>query len=185
MGRTCCVKTLCKCNPDSTKHVFPIDPDRRTQWLENLPSGASLSPQHLCSAHFNENCYKTQRCDSNQRRSGVGESLQRSNILKDDAIPTIWPNLPDYLSKRDARKRDSVNSSVLRCIDDDEKPSCSVATEEKLLPPHNKLVDFAENLDLSIYSQNVFMVHHKTKLTIVSLDYSDDGKPQIDFSQSH
>ena len=65
MGRTCSVKNQCKCHKDLVKHTF------RDQWIEYLPSSLHISAplKYLCSAHFTNSSYKTDRCDSNESRN--------------------------------------------------------------------------------------------------------------------
>ena len=79
----------------------------RLNWT---PSNNSV----LCEKHFEESCFKTERNDlKNDRRKQRKGELQRKE-LKDDAVPTIWPNCPNHLSKTAPSPRTKLTSSFCR-----------------------------------------------------------------------
>ena len=48
--------------------------------------------------HLLPSCYKDKSSDSNERRRKPGEPLKHTR-LKEEAIPTVWPNVPIKLLK--------------------------------------------------------------------------------------
>ena len=80
---------------------FPADESRREIWTSRVPQ-LNWTPSNnsvLCEKHFEESCFKTERNDiRNDRRKQRKGELQRKE-LKDDAVPTIWPNCPNHCRK--------------------------------------------------------------------------------------
>ena len=69
--------------------------------------------------HFEESCFKTERNDiKNYRRKQRKGELQRKE-LKDDAVPTIWPNCPNHLSITAPRCTKLTSSSLRSKLDND------------------------------------------------------------------
>ena len=103
--------------------------------------------------------------------------------LTDNAVPTIWPNCPAYLSKVSTQKRSSLNSSGFRlCTEelDDEKPAI-ITEEEKIVP--QTLYELADEIDTSRLPYTVCVVRNEGRLTLISLDhYAEDGCPVIRYS---
>ena len=111
--------------------------------------------------------------------------LKRTNVLSEDSVPSIWPNLPSYCSLIDAPKRLSLNSSGLRCIDDDEKPVTFVEDEERDQKESASVsLDIVES-DLSKMTlpSRMCLIREEERLTLLSVTYSpDDGQPLIQYS---
>jgi hypothetical protein len=63
----------------------------------------------ICSLHFTDADFKTERTDSNSRRKLGGLKSKR---LKDSAIPRIFPGLPSYLSSQQPIERLTSSSSA-------------------------------------------------------------------------
>ncbi|XP_037508565.1 THAP domain-containing protein 2-like [Rhipicephalus sanguineus] len=103
MGR-CCVPN-CKGNYDTGPKVrlfeFPRNPERRSQWQRAVRRGdidvAKLKNPLVCERHFKEEslCTTTKYADCDGRTIEVKMKLTR---LTHDAVPTIFPDSPDYLS---------------------------------------------------------------------------------------
>ena len=74
--------------------------------------------------HFSEDSYKVKREDTNSTRiTSTGSDVVRSNLLKSDAIPTLWPNCHNYPScSNQSAPRTTANSSGMRCVEMEEKP---------------------------------------------------------------
>ena len=93
-------------NEGQKKHMFnvPSDPERLAIWQRRIPRDGKLTPQHhLCELHFEEHfIIKTYSCVIN----GQKVELDRVRwLLTDDAVPTIFPNLPRYLSSKRPKPR--------------------------------------------------------------------------------
>ena len=185
MGRTCCVRKICDCDPNLTKHGFPMNDKIKDLWLSKIPLGRS-DTQYLCSAHFNESAYKMESCDTNASRHNKNSAKLKRKVLKPDAVPEIFLNMPSYYSKIDPPKRASLNSSGLRLIQDDEKRAYSTESEEK--GQVNESYSFGLNtlkcdLDESIFPSHVCITWEEARLTLVSIKYSsDDGQPVLRYS---
>ena len=123
-----CTSGTVVCADDVTFHSFPKDESRRRLWAQRVPLVNWTPPKdaRLCSKHFAEASYRVQRNDGTKSRvEKIGRDLIRSKLLRDDAVPSLWPNCPIYLSKIPPTPRTSVNSSGNRSlvvVDGDEKP---------------------------------------------------------------
>jgi hypothetical protein len=58
---------------------------------------------YLCSHHFTSSAYISTK---NDQRESRGSELKRS-LLRTDAVPSIWPNCPAYLSKLEVVPRNT------------------------------------------------------------------------------
>ena len=79
---------------------FPNDEALKKKWIARVPriKWTPSNNSRLCEKHFIPSDFLEERGDKTRGR-GVkrGELIRRR--LKHDAIPTVWPNLPDHLSK--------------------------------------------------------------------------------------
>jgi len=83
-----------------TFHTFPSDPEIRDKWIRANPRDDFVPTKYsrLCSLHFQPSDFIHVRSDTNHRRlKTLSENLQRG-YLKQDAVPSIFPNAPEYLS---------------------------------------------------------------------------------------
>ena len=117
---TCCVPS-CRSgyasNPNPghiTYHKFPKDKDRREQWIRRIHRDFTPNEGHrVCSLHFRESDFKTSSEDQNTRRKRSSEALQR-RYLKINALPSLFENLPCYLSVEPAHERGTRATSTAR-----------------------------------------------------------------------
>ena len=74
------------------KHRFPKDPKIREVWRKAIPrqNWEPTDSSIVCSLHFNDSDYITERQDNNQYRSQGPLKLRR---LKPDAIPRRFPGI--------------------------------------------------------------------------------------------
>ena len=68
----------------------------------------------VCSRHFNEEDFVTNTWDSDDRRKRKREDSSVSRYLKRNAIPSIFPGLPSYLSKKKVANWSNTTSSTAR-----------------------------------------------------------------------
>ena len=97
-----CTSGTVACTEDVTFHTIPKDESRRRLWAVRVPLVNWTPPKdaRICSKHFAENSYRVQRNDGTKSRvDKIGSDLIRSKLLRDDAVPSLWPNCPIYLSK--------------------------------------------------------------------------------------
>ncbi|CAN7998193.1 unnamed protein product, partial [Ixodes pacificus] len=110
MPRNCCVPlcgTAARKDPGIGYHEFPCDPERRLAWLKNISregpgrKGSKWEPNDrsvVCALHFTEDDYK---------------KTTKLRVLLPSAVPTQFPNYPQYMRKENgpARKRPRSNHS--------------------------------------------------------------------------
>ena len=85
-----------------TFHRFPAEEQRLTLWIKSFPNipWKYCKSSRLCAKHFESSSYKCVSTDSNPRRKRT-ESLKKP-LLRSDAAPTIWPNVPLELLKKNS-----------------------------------------------------------------------------------
>ena len=94
---------------DVTLHKFPSQSALLERWLRNIPRDFVPSTNsRLCSIHFTANDFITESID---RRRNEKRPLQKRR-LKDDAVPTIFPGVPSYLSRNAPSDRPTTSASV-------------------------------------------------------------------------
>ncbi|KAG0444516.1 hypothetical protein HPB47_013709 [Ixodes persulcatus] len=107
-----CFVPGCKSGYRSSEHkhslfTVPKDPGEFAQWQRNIPrADVSLSSTSaVCELRFEEVCIERFYADSHVI-NGEAVRLKRDRpVLKPDAVPTVFPNLPKYFTKKLARKR--------------------------------------------------------------------------------
>ena len=68
----------------------------------------------ICSKHFHDADFVTKRTDTNNRRiRKKGKSLQK-RYLNTNAVPTVFPNCPSYLTASEVYKRSTTTMSSNR-----------------------------------------------------------------------
>ena len=66
----------------------------------------------ICSLHFRDSDFVEEHCDSNTtRRKNLSSSQLKHRHLKKDAVQTIFPNLPCYLSSPGVTPRTSATAA--------------------------------------------------------------------------
>ena len=108
MVYTCCVPGCntgyksCKTSEKIPLLKFPSDIDIKEKWIKSIPRQIwTLSSSHrVCKLHFYDSDFVQESCDKKDRsrNAQATEKLQRLR-LKSSAVPLIFPNLPQYLSK--------------------------------------------------------------------------------------
>lgn len=95
---------------DVTLHKFPSqNSPLLKRWLRNIPRDFVPSTNsRLCSIHFTANDFITESID---RRRNAKRPLQKRR-LKDDAVPTIFPGVPSYLSRNAPSDRPTTSASI-------------------------------------------------------------------------
>lgn len=109
-----------------TFHRFPKDTILRRKWLSRLSRENFTPSSHsrLCSRHFVDSDFMTCRNDSNRSRSSAKSATPKRRLLKSDAVPSVFTNLPKYLSYDTHRREDPPTAEVRRAAilrDNEEK----------------------------------------------------------------
>ena len=164
-----------------SSHVFPKDPGRRDQWIKAIPR-KDWSPGKrsvVCSLHFEDMDFKVGRKDSNKRRK-LGNL--RIRCLKDDAVPRIFPNFPNYLTTHRPKERTSISTSASRF----EAMELKVNEEAENFLRADKISTFEElkKSDAFNFPSSWNVVSHEISDRIIfdEVALNEDGKPTFKFS---
>jgi len=91
-----------------TLHVFPLyNEELCEKWIRANPRKDFMPTKHstLCSLHFTPDDFVLERQDSNSTRRKRKSETPLRRRLKDDAVPSVFPNCPPYLSSPAAVSR--------------------------------------------------------------------------------
>jgi len=88
----------------------PRDGNRLAEWNRQIPRQGTLTPKHrLCDLHFEDRFItKSDDFTIKGQRISFPRTVWR---LTDDAVPTVFPNLPQYLSRLNMSSNFVHNSS--------------------------------------------------------------------------
>ena len=97
-------------------HKFPTDPGLLEKWMKSIPRKNWTPSKHsfICSLHFHEENFVKSTMDSNTRRKNKRKESLLKRYLKKDAIPTIFRQLPSYLSKEPTPARSNTATTSSR-----------------------------------------------------------------------
>ncbi len=99
-------------------HAFPLkDVERTKKWVraihrkDYLPTANS----RVCSKHFSESNFKQTSCDVDvTRMKKRTNEVLKIKLLKDNAIPFLFPGQPEYMSKKSKLERNTSTSAESR-----------------------------------------------------------------------
>jgi hypothetical protein len=98
-----------------TFHVFPLsDKKMCDKWIKANPRQDFVPNKNsrLCSFHFLPSDFVEERRDTNvTRRKSIGSAPRLRRQLKDDAVPSIFPNAPSYLSATKCKRRKTLKAT--------------------------------------------------------------------------
>ena len=97
-------------------HNFPLNVDLQKKWINAIRREEYIpgQPAKICSLHFHDSDFVQQYTDTNvTRKRSYGQQRIRRK-LKDDAVPSVFPNLPSYLSSPPNIPRPTSSSSAMR-----------------------------------------------------------------------
>ena len=79
---------------------FPVEKELRQRWIQRVPRPNWIPTKNsvLYENHFLASDFQVER-DDNTRGRGNKRGILKRKFLRPDAVPSIWPNLPKYLSK--------------------------------------------------------------------------------------
>ena len=134
----------------------------------------------VCSLHFRESDYRVLTTDTNPRRKKKdfpnGE-LQKK-VLRDDAFPTVFEDLPQYYTKPETARRSETNSASSRHqrqydavelqVEEFQAKDCITSLEQVV-----EMLNNESNL-----SKDILKINTGKTLTIFSLQENKDGRPK-------
>ncbi len=170
-----------KVPPGISTHIFPKDQSRREKWIRAIPR-KNWEPGKkavVCSLHFQISDFKTESQDSNKGRNKV--DLKRK-ILKHDAVPTNFPNLPAYLSRKENLQRSS-NATVSARLD---KAAAKLTLETEVFLAADKVSKF-DQIQMGVVSQfpptwNVISLRNDDQILFDRISFDDGGKAKFRFT---
>ena len=117
MVRTCCVP-FCKSGLRANKtrhkisfHHFPNNERLKDQWLRAI-SRSNFSPttnSYVCELHFKKQDFLSERSTTSRKTCGL-----KRKLLRDNVIPSVFPNYPSYMQNRQAQDRSGRATSASR-----------------------------------------------------------------------
>ena len=124
MVATCCVP-FCKSGYSSVRRTkkktgffqFPSNAERKAAWIRAIhrKNFVPSTYSRVCSIHFKEEDFVTQRRDSNPRRHS---GPLKKKTLKPDAVPSVFPDHPSYLQPKPSIQRSKRATSSSRLESD-------------------------------------------------------------------
>jgi hypothetical protein len=173
--------TKSKFPPGVSKHHFPKDKASRDSWQKAIPreDWTPTDSSVICSLHFEESDFLTEREDQNNYRKKGELKLRR---LKKEAIPRRFPNCPSYLSTKKPKERSETSTSTARRRKQAEKAE----SEAELFLGLDSVESFEELSDKLPTqfppSWSVTTLKDEDKIVLEDLTVDEDGKPTLKFS---
>lgn len=107
---------------DLSFHSFPLENNNLLrQWMHRISRDNYKPSRHsvLCSLHFSQHDFVYDSTDSNNyRKKKRPRRTLRKRYLKPDAVPTIFPNLPNYFSSFPSEPRSTRATSISRLVNE-------------------------------------------------------------------
>ena len=93
-------------------HKFPADSEKLNVWKCKIPRKHWQLTEHtrICNKHFLPTDYESERTDKQSRRKKRKRELVLWK-LKADAVPSVWSDLPNHLTKKTPTPRPTVLST--------------------------------------------------------------------------
>src|SRR3984885_5427352 len=113
-----------------TMHRYPMkDKELCDKWIRaNLRKDFQpTSNSGLCSLHFKESDFVEYSQDKNSRRvKQTGERLLCNRYLKKDAVPSVFPNAPAYLSTTPCEPRPTTKATSSSRLEEERRQLASL-----------------------------------------------------------
>ena len=148
MGFKCCVVgcytgyATNKCAAKVSVFRFPQDQCLRDKWLRNIHTANHTITKHsrVCELHFRPDDFITETEDSHATRiKNREEKMLKLKRLKGTAYPSVFPNLPMYLTEKEKPIRGSKSSVSARA----KNQNLRFSELEKEVFENEKLTDFS------------------------------------------
>ena len=189
MGRTCCAPgcrtgyaSAPKKDPTVSLHTFPKDEARLQQWLKAIPRAdwKPTASSLICSLHFTLADFVQESQDSNLHRSSRLDPLKKK-YLTSTAVPSIFPNVPKYLSNPPPPPRSEETGSTARF-----QRQVLVQEEINTAFLDNDVIknvgDLKANLDRACLPKEVEALFRHDKAIFSHIELDSTGRPIISSS---
>ena len=174
-------------NPDEKISLFkfPQEENRRKLWIARVPRKnwdvSKISYLFLCEKHFHKDDFETGYRDA-KRQYKTGKVRQRK-ALKPHALPSLWPNLPQHLSKPPVTNRKTLfATSESRKVNEKNEMEKKMRKEEEC-----NLIRSVEELysKLKCEKELSHLVIRKNPDWITVTSLTDTEEPKVNFSISY
>lgn len=184
MVNKCCVPR-CSSGYSSVKNPrkkisffqFPKGADERHKWLRAIRRTDYVPTDYskVCSLHFVDTDFETDRKDSNRWRSG---GRLKKKILKIDAVPSIFPHFPSYLQGRATSRRSERATSTSRLDSENLDLLSSIAAfeEDDVI---TSLDDLKSKFRASTSTSNFVLIENICNDSLVFAEFADDLPPKV------
>ena len=158
-------------------HSFPTDTTRRNLWIRKIHR-RDFSPTantRVCSLHFHGNDFRLESKDTCNRLRG--NPVLRKRTLKEDAVPSIFPNQPSYLSSTASEPRTSHATAESRRVSENSMLQLQVEQfelSEKIDSLDDLIVKFNSNNHIP---GNFFMRRCQNNNSLLFLSVNEDSSP--------
>ena len=166
--------------PGVTSHRFPKDPVQREIWIRAVPrkDWVPSASARICSLHFHECDYITERNDSKNRRDA---ELVRKR-LKPNSVPHVFINCPVYLSKPSVQERSSKSSIESRTKNEIQRAE----KQAKDFLDLDLIEVFEDILNVPEWSfpssWNIISFRSTQKIVFEEMSFNEDHKPFLSYS---
>ena len=79
---------------------FTLDENIRKVWISKVPrqnwEAEKQKHLYLCEKHFKDSDFDNDLHDKRKRKERNSDGIRKKRKLRDDAIPSVWPNLPSH-----------------------------------------------------------------------------------------
>lgn len=150
MPDKCCMPN-CSSNYDNTKNAyvsvfaFPKDDETRQKWIKCVHRESFVPTKHsvVCIKHFSES--SVIKVDKMTRDDGsILEVPRKRPKLTKGAVPSIFPNLPSYMTKKSPVKRKHPDERRQELANRDESVFQEWVRDDNILNFDNFLLKFKE-----------------------------------------
>ena len=147
---------------------FPVEKELRQRWIQRVSCQNWIRQKN----HFQTSDFQVER-DDNTRGRGNKRGILKRKFLRPDAVPSILPNLPKYLSKELTIPRVTNARSESRKILEKARESKKLKSDS-----FKNLTELYEKF--SLQKTECVVIKTDTQITFVRLNV--DEKPSIKYS---
>ena len=144
-------------------HKFPNNCLIRARWLRKL-SRSNYQPtknSRICSLHFYDSDFITQRSDSNPRRLKTKSAIRQLKKLKPEAVPSRFSSdVPSYLNSPPKTVRTLKSTSQVRKTNDEHRLNSMIAEFESF-DTLNSLFDIQQKFSECDSKPDGFILHRE------------------------
>ncbi len=134
----------------------------------------------MCSLHFKKSDFYCDSQDKNVTRQKGRDSTLIRKRLRENAVPSVYPNLPSYLSKETPEPRSTSSGAAIRFEQEEQRYEAQV----RLFLEKDKIKSFThlkENFKEIVLPQEVHIVEKEESVLFVAFKKNDNEPMKMDF----